>query len=286
MRWTPGTSSNDIEDRRGMSFGGGGRMGGLGLGGLLIVGILSFVFKTDFFQLFNGGGSAGAPTTASAPVATTPEENTRYEFVKFVLNDTQDTWTTLLPKETGVPYQRATLVLFRDEVQSACGTADAASGPFYCPGDHKVYIDLSFYDELKTRFGASGDFAQAYVVAHEVGHHVQSLLGIDDEVRREQRAQPASAKALSVQLELQADCLAGVWGHSTQERHLLESGDVESGLNAASAVGDDHIQKMQGQRVAPDSFTHGSSAQRVAAFRTGFDAGTLASCHATRVTRP
>jgi predicted metalloprotease len=280
MRWTRGTSDQDIEDRRGVSFG-GGRMGGLGLGGLLIVGLLSFIFKQDFFQLLNGGDS-GAPTQTSAPVSTTSEEETRYEFVKFVLNDTQDTWTKLLPQEAGIPYQHATLVLFRDAVQSACGTADAASGPFYCPGDHKVYIDLSFYDELKSRFGASGDFAQAYVIAHEVGHHVQSLLGIDQQVRRAQSQQPGSAKALSVQLELQADCLAGVWGHSTDQRKLLESGDVESGLNAASAVGDDHIQKMQGQRVTPDAFTHGSSAQRVAAFRKGFEAGTLASCNATR----
>lgn len=280
MRWTRGTSDSDIEDRRGMSFG-GGRMGGLGLGGLVIVGLLSFIFKTDFFSLLNGG-DAGVPTQTSAPVATTPEEETRYEFVKFVLNDAQDTWTKLLPQETGVQYEHATMVLFRDVVQSACGTADAASGPFYCPGDHKVYIDLSFYDELKSRFGASGDFAQAYVIAHEVGHHVQSLLGIDQQVRRAQNQQPGSAKALSVQLELQADCLAGVWGHSTDQRRLLESGDVESGLNAASAVGDDHIQKMQGQRVTPDAFTHGSSAQRVAAFRRGFDQGTLASCQAAR----
>ncbi len=257
-------------------------MGGLGIGGLLIVGLLSFIFKTDFFQLLNGGDSGSAPTETSAPVSTTPEENTRYEFVKFVLNDTQDTWTKILPQEAGVQYRHATLVLFRDAVQSACGTADAASGPFYCPGDHKVYIDLSFYDELKSRFGASGDFAQAYVIAHEVGHHVQSLLGIDAEARRAESQQPGSAKAVSVQLELQADCLAGVWGHSTEQRKLLESGDIESGMNAASAVGDDHIQKMQGQRVTPDAFTHGSSAQRVAAFRKGFEAGTLASCGATR----
>ena len=265
--------------------GGGGRfpIGGLGIGGVLIVGVLSLVFKTNFFQLLDQGGvNNGAPTTASAPAVTTPEENERYDFVKFVINDTQDTWTTVLPRESGVPYQRATLVLFRDVVQSACGTAEAASGPFYCPGDHKVYIDLSFYDELKTRFGASGDFAQAYVIAHEVGHHVQSLLGIDQQVRNAQRSQPGSAKALSVQLELQADCLAGVWGHSTDQRKLLESGDVESGMNAAAAVGDDHIQKMQGQRVTPDAFTHGSSAQRVAAFRRGLDAGTLAACQATR----
>ena len=280
MRWTRGTSSGDIEDRRGRSFGGGLGRGGLGIGGVLIVGLLSMVFKTDLFQLFDGGN--GAPTGASAPISTTPEENERFDFVKFVINDTQDTWTTVLPRESGVQYERATLVLFRDVVQSACGTAESASGPFYCPGDHKVYIDLSFYDELKTRFGAAGEFAQAYVIAHEVGHHVQSLLGIDQQVRRAQAEQPGAAKQLSVQLELQADCLAGVWGHSTNERKLLEAGDVESGLNAAAAIGDDHIQKMQGGRVQPDAFTHGSSAQRVAAFRRGLESGTLAACQATR----
>lgn len=264
-----------------MSFGGGMGRGSLGIGGLLIVGLLSMVFKTDLFQLIDGG-SAGEPTEQSAPISTTPEENERFEFVKFVINDTQDTWTQVLPRESGVQYQRATLVLFRDVVQSACGTAESASGPFYCPGDHKVYIDLSFYDELKTRFGAAGEFAQAYVIAHEVGHHVQSLLGIDQQVRRAQAEQPGAAKQLSVQLELQADCLAGVWGHSTNERKLLESGDVESGLNAAAAIGDDHIQKMQGARVQPDAFTHGSSAQRVAAFRRGLESGTLTACQATR----
>lgn len=265
-----------------MSVGGGrfGR-GGLGLGGLLIVGLLSVVFKTDLFQLLDGG-STGAPSGASAPVSTTPEENERYEFIKFVINDTQDTWTTVLPRESGVQYQRSTLVLFRDVVQSACGTAQAASGPFYCPADGKVYIDLSFYDELKSRFGASGDFAQAYVIAHEVGHHVQNLLGINEQVRRAQAQNPGAAKQLSVQLELQADCLAGVWGHSTNQRKILESGDVEEGLNAAAAIGDDNIQKMQGGRVHPESFTHGSSAERVAAFRRGLEAGTLGACQATR----
>jgi predicted metalloprotease len=281
MRWTRGTSGADIEDRRGMSLGGGrfGR-GGLGLGGLLIVGLLSIVFKTDFFQLLDGGG--GVPTQQAGPVTQTPEENERFEFIKFVLNDVQDTWTTVLPRESGSQYQRSTLVLFRDVVQSACGTAQSASGPFYCPADQKVYIDLSFYDDLRSRFGADGDFAQAYVIAHEIGHHVQTLLGISEQVRRAQQANPGAAKQLSVQMELQADCMAGMWGHSTNQRKILESGDVEEGLNAAAAIGDDHIQKMQGGRVHPESFTHGSSAQRVAAFRRGLEAGTLSACQATR----
>lgn len=255
---------------------GGGR---LGLGGLLLVGLLSLVFKQDFFSLLDQGGmSMDGGGEPAAPASTTPEEAARYEFVKFVLNDTQDTWTTVLPKATGVSYERATLVLFRDGVNSACGAADAAGGPFYCPGDHKVYIDLGFYDDLKTRFGAAGEFAQAYVVAHEIGHHVQNLLGLDREMRQAQRADPSSANAQSVRLELQADCLAGVWGHSTAQRNLLEDGDVESGLNAAAAVGDDHIQKMSGQRVRPDAFTHGSSADRVRAFRAGFGTGDLSAC--------
>lgn len=260
---------------------GGGR---LGLTGLLLVAVLSLIFKQDFFSLLGGvddGSGSGAPG-ASAPATTSPEENTRYEFVKFVINDTQDTWTSLLPKATGVAYERSTLVLFRDTVDSACGGADAASGPFYCPGDHKVYIDLSFYDELKTRFGAGGDFAQAYVIAHEIGHHVQNLLGLDRQMRDQQRARPSSANAQSVKLELQADCLAGVWGHSTAQRQILEDGDVESGLNAAAAIGDDRIQRMSGRSVQPDAFTHGSSAQRVAAFRQGLETGDLASCGISR----
>lgn len=284
MRWQPGTSDRDIEDRRGSGGGGGmrGLPGGgrLGLTGLLLVAVLSFVFKQDFFSLLDGGVPDGA--VPSAPVSTTPEENTRYEFVKFVINDTQDTWTSLLPKATGIPYERSTLVLFRDSVDSACGSADAASGPFYCPGDHKVYIDLSFYDELKTRFGAGGDFAQAYVIAHEIGHHVQNLLGLDRQMRAEQRSGRSNPNAASVRLELQADCLAGVWGHTTAQRQILEDGDVESGLNAAAAIGDDRIQRMSGRGVQPDAFTHGSSAQRVAAFRKGLDTGDVAACGITR----
>jgi uncharacterized protein len=285
MRWQRGTSDADIEDRResggggfrGMPGGGGLR---LGLGGLIIIGILSLVFKQNFFALL---GDLPAGTTTSSvpsgpPAAASPEEAERYEFVKFVLNDVQDTWAAALPREANVQYPRATLVLFRDTIQSACGFAESASGPFYCPGDHKVYIDLSFYDELKSRFGASGDFAQAYVIAHEVGHHIQNVLGIDRQMRNVQDQRPDLANPLSVRLELQADCLAGVWGHSTAQRNILESGDVEEGLNAAAAIGDDRIQRMSGRGVHPEKFTHGSSAQRVEWFKRGLESGRFASC--------
>jgi predicted metalloprotease len=286
MRWQRGTSDQDIEDRRGETGGGGfgGFSGGglkLGLGGLIIVGILSLLFKQNFFALL-GDLPADTGTTASVPAgppaATTPEETERYEFVKFVVNDVQDTWTKILPQEANVPYDRSKLVLFRDAVQSACGVADAGAGPFYCPGDNKVYIDLSFYDELKTRFGAAGDFAQAYVVAHEFGHHIQNVLGIDEQMRRAQQRRPDLQNELSVRLELQADCLAGVWGHSTGERKLLEAGDVEEGLNAAAAIGDDRIQRMSGRSVRRDTFTHGSSAQRVEWFKRGLESGRIAAC--------
>lgn len=279
MRWQPGTSDQDIEDRRGASglgrFPGGGR--GLGLGGIIVVGLLSLVFKQDFFSLFDQGTiDQGARSSESAPPSNeTPEEKQRYEFVKFVMNDVQDTWTTLLPAAARVPYERAKLVLFRDAVQSGCGSAESAAGPFYCPSDQKVYIDLSFYDDLKRSFGASGDFAQAYVIAHEAGHHVQNLLGLMNQRREAGRG---GSNARSVQMELQADCLAGVWGHSTEQRKLLDSGDVEDALNAAAAIGDDHIQKMSGQQIRPDAFTHGSSADRLNAFRRGMQSGTLTAC--------
>ena len=196
------------------------------------------------------------------------------EFVSFVLDDAQDTWTRLL----GPKYERATLVTFRDATQSACGLGEAASGPFYCPGDRRVYIDLGFYQELRDRFGAPGEFAQAYVLAHEIGHHVQTLTGIEPQVRRLQQANPGRGNELSVRLELQADCYAGVWGHSTNERQLLESGEIEAGLNAAAAIGDDRIQRMGRGRVSPEKFTHGSSAQRVEWFKRGLQSGQPAAC--------
>ena len=269
MRWTPGGRSRNIEDRRGSRVGGGMKMG---LGGTVLLLILSLVFGQDF--LSTGGAPVDArtaPGEVAGPVDESPEERERVEFVSAVLDSAQKTWATLLPQATGVQYREAVLVLYRDAVQSGCGVAPAAAGPFYCPLDEKVYIDLSFFDELAQRFGAPGDFAQAYVLAHEIGHHVQHVLGIDQEVRQRQQADPRRANDLSVRLELQADCLAGVWGNSA--RHLLEPGDVEEGLTAAAAIGDDRLQRRQSGAVNTDSFTHGSSAQRVEWLRRGLQSG-------------
>ncbi|MEP6690463.1 MAG: neutral zinc metallopeptidase [Gemmatimonadaceae bacterium] len=280
MRWSMGGDSSNVEDRRGSSggFGGGGMR--LGLGGTVVLLVLSAVFHKDFFALVGGGdGSAATQADGSvAPVRATPQEDSLVQFVTFVLNDDQTTWAKLLPDQAGVQYQAAHLVLFRDGIQTGCGTGQTAMGPFYCPLDHKVYIDLGFYDELRRRFGAPGDFAQAYVIAHELGHHVQTLVGIDQRMRRAQQANPGQANALSVRLELQADCFAGVWGHSTQERSILEQGDVQEALAAASAVGDDRIQKQQSGRINTDTFTHGSAEQRATWFKRGFDSGKMADC--------
>jgi len=280
MRWTAG-GRGDIEDRRG---GSALRVGGsLGLGGMLLLLVLSYLTGTDLLSLFGGTvqQSGYQQTAPDQPVQTTPEEERLTDMVAAVMKDIQDTWQQLL----GSRYERTTLVLFRDAIRSACGFAQSASGPFYCPGDHKVYIDLGFYQELSARFGAPGDFAQAYVLAHEVGHHVQSLLGIESQVRQAQQVRPGAANDLSVALELQADCLAGVWGHSAaqpgraaQGKVELEEGDVEEGLRAAAAIGDDRIQRMSGGRVFPDRFTHGSSAQRVEWFRRGLSEGRVNAC--------
>jgi hypothetical protein len=243
--------------------------------------ILSLVFKQNFVALL---GVMPADTTMMSPASsgrTAPAfavDEERYEFVKFVPNDIQDTWTTVLPREANTQYQRSTLVLFRDASRSACGFADAASGPFSCPGDNTVYIDLSFSDELRSRFGTAGDVAQAYVIAHEIGHHVQNVLGIDARMRRARQQRPDLANPLSVRLELQADRLAGVWGRSTAQRDLLEKGGIEDGLNAAAAIGGDRVQRMSGRGVHPESFTHGSSAQRVEWFKRGLESGRLAAC--------
>jgi uncharacterized protein len=285
MRWTPGGVSGDVEDRRDQSGGGGGGFGfggmRLGLGGLLILFVLSLVFKQNFFALLGGGG---AGSSGSAVVSTPNSERDEAEkplvqFVSFVLDDTQKTWDKLLPQQSGTPYRHAKLVLFRDSTDSACGGAEAATGPFYCPGDEKVYIDLGFYDELKRRFGAPGEFAQAYVLAHEIGHHVQKIIGIESKVRQFQNQNPGSANGLSVQMELQADCFAGVWAHTTQQRGLLDQGDVQSALGAAAAVGDDHIQQMTRGRVQPETFTHGSSQQRMDWFNRGFNSGSISACN-------
>ena len=285
MKWTPGGTSQDVEDRRDEGGGGGGgfQFGGmhLGIGGALILLVLSVVFKQNFFALLgNGGAEPSSPTRNKPNSARDQQEQPLVQFVSFVLDDAQKTWDQILPQQAGRPYRHAKLVLFRNYTQSGCGGAESATGPFYCPADEKVYIDLGFYDELSQRFGAPGQFAQAYVLAHEIGHHVQKITGIESRVRQMQHANPRTDNALSVKMELQADCLAGVWAHSTQQRNLLEQGDVQSALGAASAVGDDRLQKMSTGHVAPDSFTHGSSAQRMQWFQNGFESGSIAACNA------
>jgi predicted metalloprotease len=279
MRWTPGGESDDIEDRRDDSGGGGFGFGGMhiGLGGMLILLILSFVFKRNFFNVVSTGGGT-RPAITQPDHARDAQENPTVQFISFVLDDTQKTWAQVLP-EQGIRYRHAKLVLFRDLTYSGCGTARAATGPFYCPADEKVYIDLGFYDELKQRFGAPGEFAQAYVLAHEIGHHVQKLIGVEGKVRALEQSNPSEANSLSVKTELQADCLAGVWAHSTEQRNLLENGDIESAMNAAAAVGDDRLQKMSTGHVSPESFTHGTSAQRTQWFQRGVSEGTIAGCN-------
>jgi len=255
----------------------GGALPKMGIGGFIVLLLLSFIFKRDFFALVGGGAPAGAPAAQEAPVSASPEEEKLVEFVNYVLVDTEETWTQIFTA-SGQTYQPPKLFLFRDSVRSGCGFAEAAMGPFYCPADGRVYIDLAFYEELRSRFGANGDFAQAYVIAHEIGHHVQNLLGISDELRQAQEQNPGSANELSVRLELQADCFAGIWAHTTQKRDLLEAGDVEEALGAAAAVGDDRIQQQSSGSVHPESWTHGSSEQRMRWFRTGLESGDLKSC--------
>lgn len=282
MRWIPGQRSENLEDRRGEG-GGGGRFiprsggGRLGCGGILLLLVLSIVFERDFFSLLDaGGGVAVGPQASvdpSGPTTSSPAEEQNVDFVSFVLDDAQATWKNLLPG-----YRDAKLVLFRDGVRSACGFAETAVGPFYCPGDEKVYIDLAFYEDLDRRFGAPGDFAQAYVLAHEIGHHVQNLTGIEREVRAAQQRQPDAANQLSVLMELQADCYAGVWAHASARKQLLEEGDLEEGLNAAAAVGDDRIQKRATGYVNPESFTHGTAKQRAEWFARGFKSGNPETC--------
>ena len=272
MRWTPGRRSTNLEDRRGSR----GMGMPLGIGGTLIVLVLGLIFGPDVISNTNIDPAMGTSGGALAPEDSAREEPT-VQFVSFVLDDAQQTWERILPN-AGTAYQPARLVLFRDAVRSGCGTAQSAMGPFYCPLDERVYIDLGFYDELRSRFGAPGDFAQAYVLAHEIGHHVQHLLGTDAQVRRAQQSSPGRANALSVAMELQADCYAGIWAHSTQERQLLQSGDVEEGLGAAAAVGDDRIQRQTTGEIDTESFTHGTSQQRASWFMRGFRTGELESC--------
>jgi len=283
MDWKPGGVSDDVEDRR--DSGGGGGFSGMGLGaphigigGALVLLVLSLVFHRNLFSVFLGGSATDRPSATSSEPSSAAQ-NTEVQFVSFVLDDVQGTWQNLLPAQTGKQYRHAKLVLFRDSIDSACGEAQSATGPFYCPGDEKVYLDLGFFDELKSRFGAPGEFAQAYVIAHEIAHHVQKLMGIESQVQRMRESNPAEANPLSVRLELQADCFAGVWAKSTEQRKIIDQSDVEAGLRAAAAVGDDRLQKMATGHVSPESFTHGSSRQRTQWFQAGLDAGEISACN-------
>ena len=273
MRWRGGRESDNVEDRRGLRAAPALAGGGIGTVVLMLV---AWYFGIDpSFQL-PSGPSGGSPQQQAQ---LSPAEEQARQFVSVVLADTEDTWRALF-RQMGGTYQDPKLVLFSGAVQSACGFAQSAVGPFYCPGDHKVYLDLGFFDELQQRFRAPGDFARAYVIAHEIGHHVQNLLGVSDKVESLRRgASAADGNALSVRLELQADCFAGVWAyHANRSRQILETGDVEAGLNAATAIGDDRLQMQSRGYVAPDSFTHGSSAQRVRWFKRGIAGGDLRQC--------
>ena len=281
MRWTPGGVSDDVEDRRGEG-GGGFNIGGfgglhLGVGGTILLIILSLLFKTNFFASLS---NSPTPThQVSADPAQNAAEDREVQFVSFVLDDVQRTWETVLPQQTNVPYHHVKLVLFRDYTDSGCGTAQSATGPFYCPSDEKVYIDLEFFKELRDRFGAPGEFAQAYVLAHEIGHHVQKLLGTERKIRALQQRDPGQTNALSVRVELQADCFAGVWGNSTEQRNIVDNADIRQGLAAAAAVGDDRLQRMSTGHVSPESFTHGSSADRTHWFQSGLESGQISACN-------
>ena len=277
MRWRDLRRSDNVEDRRGMRAPKVALGGGLGV---LVIALVVWLLGGDPTPLLQQAGPSAGPSSASVtPTEFTAEENELADFVSVVLAETETVWNAQF-QAMGRAYEEPKLVLFTDAVQSACGYAQAAMGPFYCPPDAKVYIDLSFYQELKTRHGAGGDFAEAYVIAHEVGHHVQNLIGIADEVRRQSaRADEREANALSVRMELQADCFAGLWAnHAHRDRQILEAGDIEEALNAASAIGDDKLQRESTGRVVPDAFTHGSSEQRVRWFSKGLKSGDIRQC--------
>lgn len=302
MRWMGGRRSSNVEDRRGQSaggglggggfpggFGGGGggrRIGiGGGIGGVVVVVILLLLGVDPSVLLQGGGGGGYAPIERPQSGSTQQAQDQQAQFVSVVLADTEDTWRPIF-QAGGAQYVEPKLVLFSGAVNSACGFAQAAVGPFYCPNDMKVYIDLSFYDDLKTRFGAPGDFAQAYVIAHEVGHHVQNLLGITDQMEQaRRRVSEREYNALSVRLELQADCFAGIWAHHNHKTGgVIEPGDVDEALNAAAAIGDDALQRKSQGHVVPDSFTHGTSAQRQRWFHKGLETGDVRACDTFKAT--
>jgi predicted metalloprotease len=277
MRWQGGRRSDNIEDRRSLRAGPGIALGG---GGLLVALLVATLLGADPLQLISVLNDTQMPTqTEPAPQPIDPRHDPEADFVSVVLADTEDVWQKIFTS-AGRRYQDPRLVLFRDQVRSACGLASAAVGPFYCPADAKVYLDLAFFSDLSRRFGAPGDFARAYVVAHEIGHHVQNLSGVSEEVQRRQRSlSQEEGNALSVRVELQADCYAGVWAHHANvERAVLEPGDIEEALGAATAIGDDRLQRQAQGYVVPESFTHGSSAQRTRWFRRGFDSGNPDVC--------
>jgi predicted metalloprotease len=283
MRWGSARQSTNIEDRRGLS--GGGLVGGGGIITILLVLMVSCLTGTNPLELLQQVEQT-ATVEDSAPTGGVPADDPQARFVASVLGDTEDTWSQLFARE-GREYEEPVLVLFDGSVRSTCGFASAAVGPFYCPTDHKVYLDLSFFRELDQRFGAPGDFAQAYVIAHEVGHHVQTLMGVSERVHRaRQRSSEEGANALSVRMELQADCLAGVWGHHADRRQLLESGDVNEGLRAAAAIGDDRLQRQSQGYVVPESFTHGTSEQRAAWLTRGLQSGDPNACDTFNTDRP
>jgi predicted metalloprotease len=291
MRWTRGYRSDQVEDRRAQGFGGGrgvsaGGVGILfwlfqrfGLPGLLLGGVALY-----FMGGFGGGGSGLTDSSGAAP-ANSAEEQPLVEFVSFVLDDAQNTWKAEFARRN-LDYSLANLVLFRGQTRSACGTGAAEMGPFYCSRDARVYIDLSFYEELRQRFGAPGDFAQAYVITHEIGHHVQNLLGTSDRVHAAPEREQAGENGLSVRLELQADCFAGLWAKATEKRQLLEAGDIDEALRAAASIGDDRLQKQSTGTVQPESFTHGTSEQRQRWFRKGYEQATIEGCDTFSVARP
>ncbi len=286
MRWQGRRESDNVEDRRGDSTGSSGGLGGDGFrvprgkGGLilLVVVLVAGYYGVDLTPLLNGEAPVGQTQTQSQQV-NSPEDNQMVKFTSVILASTEDTWSQLFQK-MGKQYQDPKLVLYRGATRTGCGTGQSVMGPFYCPADKTVYIDLSFYQEMKDKLGADGDFAQGYVVAHEVGHHVQNLLGIEPKIRQmQQGASKAEQNRLSVKMELQADCFAGVWGHFMQNQQVLEQGDLEEALNAAQAIGDDRLQQQSQGRVIPDSFTHGTSEQRYTWFKRGFDSGNPNSCN-------
>ncbi len=280
MRWSDLGRSRNLEDDRGSSGGGFG-YGRMGIGGIAVVVVVALLTHQNPLSLLQRvEGSPPAASAAAAPVSD-PAEEREVRFVSFVLDTVQKSWSQMLPLQ-GTPWHDARLVLFRDRIASGCGDASAESGPFYCPSDEKVYIDLGFYDELKTRFGAPGEFAQAYVLAHEIGHHVQKLLGTEAAVRNADQAQPGRQNALSIGVELQADCYAGVWAHTAAQEGIVQAGDIDAGLAAAAAVGDDRIQRMSGATVNPETWTHGSAQQRTTWFRRGFDSGKAQDCQTLR----